>query len=120
MKPISIHNQLIDYPDADYLILAGPTAVGKTSTILELADIHDIEVISGDSRQIYKHMNIGTATPETQELENLPHHLINELNPDVVWNAADFYQRARQLIIEILNRGKLPVVVGGAGLPMQL
>ncbi|MCF7824755.1 MAG: tRNA (adenosine(37)-N6)-dimethylallyltransferase MiaA [Candidatus Marinimicrobia bacterium] len=111
-----IHNQDIEHPDSDYIILAGPTAVGKTALVMDLAKQYDVEIISGDSRQIYRHMNIGTATPEAQELERLPHHLLNELNPDVVWNAADFYQRARQLIVEILERGNLPIVVGGAGM----
>ncbi|NQT64432.1 MAG: tRNA (adenosine(37)-N6)-dimethylallyltransferase MiaA [Candidatus Marinimicrobia bacterium] len=116
MKPIKIHNQILDESQSEYLILAGPTAVGKTETVLSLADGHDIEVISGDSRQIYKFMNIGTATPEAELLERLPHHLLNELTPDVVWNAADFYQRARHIIKEVLGRGRLPVVVGGAGM----
>jgi tRNA dimethylallyltransferase len=116
MKPIKIHNQILDTPSSDYLILAGPTAVGKTATVMSLAEEHDIEVVSGDSRQIYKYMDIGTATPEAELLERLPHHLLNELTPDVVWNAADFYQRARQIICEIVDRGNLPVVVGGAGM----
>jgi len=116
MQSLKIHNQLIDHPGTDYLILAGPTAVGKTAAVLQLAREHELEVISGDSRQIYRYMNIGTATPGRQELEQLPHHLLNELSPDTVWNAADFYQQARQLILEILQRGKLPVVVGGAGM----
>ncbi|MEA3288075.1 MAG: tRNA (adenosine(37)-N6)-dimethylallyltransferase MiaA [Candidatus Marinimicrobia bacterium] len=116
MRSIQIHNQRLDHPQADYLILAGPTAVGKTETVMQLAALHDIEVISGDSRQIYQMMNIGTATPETQLLEQVPHHLLDELTPDVVWNAADFYQRARDLIHEIIIRGALPVVVGGAGM----
>ncbi|MBT3252930.1 MAG: tRNA (adenosine(37)-N6)-dimethylallyltransferase MiaA [Candidatus Marinimicrobia bacterium] len=116
MKPIKIHNQILDESQSDYLILAGPTAVGKTDTVVSLSDEHDIEIISGDSRQIYKFMNIGTATPESELLERLPHHLLNELTPDIVWNAADFYQRARQIIKEVLGRGKLAVVVGGAGM----
>ena len=116
MKPIKIHNQILDTTQSDYLILAGPTAVGKTDTVMSLAEAHDIEVVSGDSRQIYKHMNIGTASPDADVLDRLPHHLLNELTPDIVWNAADFYQRARQIILDILDRGKLPVVVGGAGM----
>jgi len=116
MKPLKIHNQTIDSPQHDYLILAGPTAVGKTDTVIPLAKTHNIEVISGDSRQIYKYMDIGTATPETEILESLPHHLLNELTPDIVWNAADFYQRARQIINDVLERGNLPVVVGGASM----
>ncbi|NQV14030.1 tRNA (adenosine(37)-N6)-dimethylallyltransferase MiaA [bacterium] len=116
MKPIKIHNQLLDHPDTDYLILAGPTAVGKTEMVISLSKQYDIEVISADSRQIYKDMNIGTATPEPKFVASLPHHLLNELHPDVVWNAADFYQRARELILDVMDRGNLPVVVGGAGL----
>jgi len=116
MKPISIHNQIVDKPQSDYLILAGPTAVGKTDTVMALAKTQAIEVISGDSRQIYQYMNIGTATPEAALLESLPHHLLNDLAPDIVWNAAAFYRRAREIIIEVLDRGKLPVVVGGAGM----
>jgi len=116
MKPIKIHNQILDNPQSDYLILAGPTAVGKTDTVMSLAQEHDIEMISGDSRQIYTYMNIGTATPEAEMLERFPHHLLNELTPDIVWNAADFYQRARQIILDVMGRGRLPVVVGGAGM----
>lgn len=116
MKPINIHNQILDDPHRDYLILAGPTAVGKTDTVMSLAETHDIEIISGDSRQIYKFMNIGTATPEAEMLDRLPHHLLNELTPDIVWNAADFYNKAREIIIEVMDRGRLPVVVGGAGM----
>ncbi len=119
MKPVKIHNQILDDPQSDYLILAGPTAVGKTATVMSLAEDHDIEVISADSRQIYKYMNIGTATPTEEMLECLPHHLLNELTPDIVWNAADFYQRARQIIIEVLDRGRLPIVVGGAGMYLE-
>ncbi len=116
MKPLKIHQQAIDHPEADYLILAGATAVGKTDTVIALAEAYDIEIISGDSRQIYRHMNIGTATPEPQLLKRIPHHLLNDLTPDIVWNAADFYQRSRRLINDILDRDKLPVVAGGAGM----
>ena len=119
MKPLKIHNLILDDPLSDYLILAGPTAVGKTDTVMSLAQEHDIEVISGDSRQIYTYMNIGTATPEAEMLERFPHHLLNELTPDIVWNAADFYQRARQIILDVMGRGRLPVVVGGAGMYLE-
>ncbi|MCF7809157.1 MAG: tRNA (adenosine(37)-N6)-dimethylallyltransferase MiaA [Candidatus Marinimicrobia bacterium] len=119
MEPITIQGKTIHHPDADYLILAGPTAVGKTTTVTELADQYDLEIISGDSRQIYQHMDIGTATPDAELLDAFPHHLLNELTPDVVWNAADFYQRARELVADILERGKLPVVVGGSGMYLE-
>ena len=116
MQTITIHDQILGSPVYDYLILAGPTAVGKTDSLLSLSQQQDIEVISADSRQIYRYMDIGTATPPPDVLAELPHHLINELDPDVVWDAADFYQRARELVRDIIKRGKLPVVVGGAGL----
>ncbi len=116
MKRIKIHNHTLDLSQSDYIILAGPTAVGKTDTVLALAREIPLEVISGDSRQIYRHMNIGTATPDSDLLAQVPHHLIDELNPDIVWNAADFYRRARTIVLEILQRGHLPVVVGGAGM----
>lgn len=116
MIPLQIKNHQIEHPQADYLILAGATAVGKTETVLELARHYNIEVISADSRQIYKHMNIGTATPDAGLLKLVPHHLLDDLTPDVIWSAAAFYERARQLVLDILDRGKLPVVVGGAGL----
>ena len=116
MIPIVIKNQLIDHPQADYLILAGATGVGKTATVMELTEHYEIEIISGDSRQIYKHMNIGTATPDALLQGKVCHHLLDELTPDVVWSAAAFYQRARQIVTDVLERGRLPVVVGGAGL----
>lgn len=116
MQPLHIHGHTLGTQDHEYLILAGPTAVGKTDSLLALAEQQEIEVISGDSRQIYRHMDIGTATPDTKLLTRLPHHLINMLTPDTVWDAADFYQRARTIIREVIQRGHLPVVVGGAGL----
>jgi len=116
MNPIKIHNQQIEAPEADYIILAGPTGVGKTETVIQLASEQDIEVISGDSRQIYQYMDIGTATPEAEILELVPHHLINQLTPDTTWDASSFYRQTRNIILEIIDRGKLPVVVGGAGL----
>lgn len=119
MQPITIKGNTIHHPDAEYLILAGPTAVGKTDTVIKLAEQHELEIISGDSRQIYQYMDIGTATPGKDIVDAFPHHLLNELKPDVVWNAADFYQRARELIIDIRDRGKLPVVVGGSGMYLE-
>ena len=116
MSLLKIHSLNLDTSTSDYLILAGPTAVGKTDTVMQLARQCAIEVISGDSRQVYRHMDIGTATPDPDQLKRVPHHLINVLEPDVVWNAADFYQRARELIRQIIGRGALPVVVGGAGM----
>ena len=116
MKPITILDQPYGTEDHHYVILAGPTAVGKTDLVLSLAQGQELEIISGDSRQVYRHMDIGTATPSRELLDQIPHHLINDLEPNVVWDAAAFYQQARVLIREVLSRGRLPVVVGGAGM----
>jgi len=113
---VNISGQEIVIPMPGYLVLGGPTAVGKTAISEQLAGQHDIEIISADSRQVYRGMHIGTATPNADFLAKIPHHFINELNPDVVWSAGKFYKAARLRIRDILNRGKLPVVVGGTGL----
>lgn len=119
MQSLRIATTTISNLEADYLILAGATAVGKTDTLLSLAEQASIEVISADSRQVYRGMDIGTATPEVALLERIPHHFINELNPDVVWNAGSFYREARERIRDIISRGLLPVVAGGAGLYLE-
>ena len=98
------------------LILAGPTAVGKTATAIEIAKMLDCEIISADSMQIYKHMNIGTAKPTIEEQENIPHYLLDEIEPDEEFSVALFQERAKKLIPEIIGRGKLPFIVGGTGL----
>lgn len=119
MQSLQIASHSITNPEADYLVLAGPTAVGKTELVLQLAEQVPLEVISADSRQVYRNMDIGTATPDIALLERVPHHFINELEPDVVWNAGTFYRSARQRIEKILDRGMLPVVAGGAGLYLE-
>ncbi len=119
MQSLQVAHQHIENPDAHYLILAGPTAVGKTELVLKLAQKVDLEVISADSRQVYRGMDIGTATPELEILERVPHHFINELEPSVTWNAGTFYKTARERINNISHRCRLPVVVGGAGLYLE-
>lgn len=113
---VNISGQAITIPTPGYLVLGGPTAVGKTAISEEIAGQQEIEIISADSRQVYRGMHIGTATPDARLLAKIPHHFINELNPDVVWSAGKFYKAARERIQGILERGKLPVVVGGTGL----
>src|SRR6056297_3528335 len=96
----------------DVLIIAGPTAVGKTELSLTLAEDLNGEIISADSVQIYKGMNIGSATPSNDELNRVKHHLINIVEPFEDYNVAMFSNDARALIEDIQSRGKLPIVVG--------
>jgi tRNA dimethylallyltransferase len=98
------------------LVICGPTASGKTRLALELAASLPIEIISADSRQIYRHMDIGTAKATPQEQALVPHHLIDVIAPDQPFSAADFMLQGRAAIAEIQQRNKLAVVVGGTGL----
>lgn len=101
------------------LILIGPTAVGKTKTSIELAKKFDGEIISGDSMQIYKKMDIGTAKIKPNEMEGIPHYLIDIRNPEEAFSVAEFQELVRNKIMDISNRGKLPMIVGGTGLYIQ-
>ncbi|MBN8704574.1 MAG: tRNA (adenosine(37)-N6)-dimethylallyltransferase MiaA [Bacteroidetes bacterium] len=98
------------------LFLVGPTASGKSSLAFELAKATGAEIVSSDSRQIYKHMTIGTAAPSLHELECVQHHFVGELEPDQPFSAFDFFREGRKRISEILERGKPVVVAGGSGL----
>lgn len=96
--------------------MVGPTAVGKTAISIEIAKRLNAEIISADSMQIYKYMNIGTAKPTKEERQGIAHYLIDEIKPDEEFNVALFQKRAKQYISEILANGKLPIVAGGTGL----
>ncbi len=98
------------------LCIVGPTAVGKTAVALKFAEHHDCEIVSADSRQIYKYMTIGTAKPTEAELAAVPHYFIDTKFPDEDFSAGQFGTEARVIIENIFKRGKLPVVVGGSGL----
>jgi tRNA dimethylallyltransferase len=98
------------------LIILGPTAVGKSKLAIELAKKLDGEIISADSMQVYFGMDIGTAKPSKEELEEVPHHLINIISPERNWSVSDFISNARNIIEDVIERGKLPIVVGGTGL----
>ena len=100
----------------DILCIVGPTAVGKTKMSIELAKQLNGEIISGDSMQIYRGMDIGTAKATLEERQGIPHHLIDEKNPDEPYSVAAFQQTVRAKIAEIQSRGKLPIIVGGTGL----
>ncbi|KPH73322.1 MULTISPECIES: tRNA (adenosine(37)-N6)-dimethylallyltransferase MiaA [Bacillaceae] len=99
--------------------IMGPTAVGKTSLSIEVAKRFNGEIISGDSMQVYKEMNIGTAKIKKTEMENIPHHMIDIREPDEEFSVADFKQHVQYYIEEISNRNKLPILVGGSGLYIQ-
>ncbi|CAH1192667.1 tRNA dimethylallyltransferase [Paenibacillus auburnensis] len=101
------------------LVLLGPTAVGKTRLSLELAAAYNAEIISGDSMQVYRGMDIGTAKITTAEMKGIPHHLIDIHDPEDAYSAAEFQEQGKRLIEEISARGKLPFIVGGTGLYIE-
>lgn len=98
------------------IVIAGPTASGKTSLGVELAKRINGEVVSCDSMQIYKDMSIGTAKPTVEEMDGVPHYLIDFVSPDERYSVADFKRDAEEKIEFILSRGKVPILVGGTGL----
>ncbi|MGP0584996.1 tRNA (adenosine(37)-N6)-dimethylallyltransferase MiaA [Paenibacillus timonensis] len=101
------------------LVLLGPTAVGKTKLSIELARALSCEIISGDSMQVYRGMDIGTAKITEEEMGGIPHHLIDVLDPDEPFSVALFQEWCRKLIPEISSRGQLPFIVGGTGLYIE-
>lgn len=101
------------------LVLVGPTAVGKTALSLRLARELGCEIISGDSMQVYRRMDIGTAKLPPGEREGIPHHLIDILEPDEPFSVSMFQQLCQRKISEIHARGKLPFIVGGTGLYVE-
>jgi tRNA dimethylallyltransferase len=98
------------------LVLIGPTGSGKTAISLPLARILHGEIISADSRQIYRHLDIGTAKPTHSQRSAVRHHFIDEVPPDAVVTAGEFGERGRRVVAELLGEGKVPIVVGGSGL----
>jgi len=102
-----------------FIIIAGPTGVGKSSVAVELALLINGEIISADSMQIYKEMNIGTNKSSEQEKKGVPHHLIDIVNPDEPFTVAKFKKLAEQKLDEIKAKGKIPVITGGTGLYVE-
>ncbi len=96
--------------------IVGPTGIGKTRLALKLAKKFNGEIISADSRQVYRYMDIGTAKPTPEELTSIPHYLIDVVDPDEEFNLAFFQEKAYKAIGDIQSRGKLPFLVGGTGL----
>lgn len=101
------------------LVLVGPTASGKTAVALELARKLESEIISADSRQVYKFLDIGTAKPSREQLRRVHHYFVDELLPDQEFNAGVFGEKGRMVIATLLRRGTTPIVVGGSGLYIQ-
>jgi tRNA dimethylallyltransferase len=101
------------------LAIGGPTCTGKSDLALAAGKKYGGEIVNGDSMQVYRYFNIGTAKPPAKDLEELPHHLIDMVDPDEEFNAAAFREKADEAIRDIASRGKLPVVVGGTGLYLR-
>lgn len=101
------------------VILTGPTAVGKTALSIALAKAIGGEIISADSMQVYRHMDIGSAKVTPEEMEGVPHYLIDVLEPDQEFNVVVFQELAKQAAAKIYSRGHIPIVVGGTGFYIQ-
>lgn len=97
-------------------IIVGPTSIGKSDLAIDLAQKHNGEIISADSMQIYKYMNIGTAKVREEEMKDIPHHMVDIIDPDEGFTVSDFKHMAKKHIKEINSKGRLPIVVGGTGL----
>ncbi len=102
------------------IAIVGPTASGKTAYSIELAEKLNGEIISADSRLVYKGFDIGTAKPTIQERKNIPHYLIDIVEPEVEYSAGLYVKEAKQRIKEIFERGKTPIIVGGTGLYLNI
>lgn len=98
------------------IVIYGPTAVGKSAIGVELAKMLNGEIISADSMQIYKHLDIGSAKVTQDEMQGIKHHLIDILEPSQDYSASEFVDMAKKLCKDITNRGKTPIIVGGTGL----
>ena len=98
------------------LVVSGPTASGKTALAVELALAHNGEVVSADSMQIYRRMDIGTAKPTRAEMRGVPHHMLDVADPEEDFSVARYVELAARRVDDILARGKLPIVAGGTGL----
>ena len=101
------------------IVIVGPTAVGKTALAIRLAEAFQGEIISADSRLFYRGMDIGTAKPSQEELDQVPHHIIDITTPDQEWSLALYLPQAQDVIRDIHDRGSLPLLVGGTGQYIQ-
>jgi tRNA dimethylallyltransferase len=111
-----MHNYSNESNNNKILIICGPTATGKSAFAVELAKQFDGEVISADSRQVYKGLDIGSAKIPVEEMQGVPHHLIDIADPHDYFSVSDFQKCAQEKINEIHARGKLPIICGGTGM----
>ncbi|MBO5434979.1 tRNA (adenosine(37)-N6)-dimethylallyltransferase MiaA [bacterium] len=102
------------------IAIVGPTASGKTAYSIELAKQIDGEIISADSRYVYKGFDIGTAKPTKEEQDGIPHHMIDIVEPEFEYSAGLYKQEASKLILEINSKGKIPIITGGTGLYIDI
>ena len=109
----------VDNNKKPLIILTGPTAVGKTEISIQLAKKVNGEIISADSMQVYKHMDIGTAKIRPEEMDGVPHHLIDILEPTDDFNVFLFQKLAKQAMKKIYDKGRIPIIVGGTGFYIQ-
>ncbi len=107
-------------PKPKIIVVAGPTGAGKTAVGIDLAQQVRGEIVSADSIQIYRHMDIGSAKPTREERTRAPHHMIDIRDPDEDFTGGDYAREARQCIAGILDKGRVPIVVGGTGLYIRL
>ena len=112
----STRSETPEQPKKKLIAIVGPTASGKTALAIELAKKYNGEVVSADSMQIYKGMEIASAKPTEEEMQGIPHHLMSFLDPSETFSVSDFVRLATEAIEDILDRGKMPIVCGGAGL----
>ena len=101
------------------VILTGPTAVGKTALSIQLAKAINGAIISADSMQVYKHMDIGSAKIMPEEMDGVPHYLIDEFEPDEEFHVVRFVERAKECLEEIYKNGQIPIIAGGTGFYIQ-
>ena len=108
-----------NYNKKPLIVLTGPTAVGKTELSVKLAAMINGEIISADSMQVYKYMDIGTAKVSKEEMRGVPHHMIDILEPQEDFNVTVFKQKAKECIADIVSRNKIPIIAGGTGFYIQ-
>ena len=101
------------------VVLTGPTAAGKTKLSIELARAINGEIISADSMQVYRHMDIGSAKIRPEEMEGIPHYLVDILEPTQDFNVVLFQKYAKDAMAQIYAKGKIPILVGGTGFYIQ-
>ena len=101
------------------IILTGPTAVGKTELSIELAKKVNGSIISADSMQVYRHMDIGSAKIRTEEMQGIPHYLIDDFEPEEEFHVVKFQEYAKRYIEEIYGEGRIPIITGGTGFYIQ-